>query len=59
MSVQTTRAVMCVGSWSLAGYVKSADAKKVAQLDDIDSEGSDYKMEQGWDRIDISAMASW
>ena len=52
MTAQTTRAVLCVGNWSLAGYVRGRDAKKVAVLDDIeDDEASDYEMEPGWDRI--------
>ncbi|TFK78514.1 hATC-domain-containing protein, partial [Polyporus arcularius HHB13444] len=61
LSAQSTRAVLCVGSWSLAGYVKSADAKKIADLSDIsddDSEASDFEMDEGWDRIDVDAVES-
>lgn len=57
MTAQTTRAVMCVASWSLAGYVQSEDAKKIAQLDDVDLDGSDFEMEDGWDKIDPSSLA--
>ena len=38
MNAQTTRAVLCVGAWSRAGYVKSADLRKAAQAADVDDE---------------------
>ncbi len=58
LSAQTTRAVICVGNWSLAGYMKSDDAKKIAELSDLsdNSDMSDFEMEEGWDKIDIASV---
>ena len=36
LSAQTTRALLCLGSWSLAGLVKDDDVKAVAVLDDVE-----------------------
>ena len=38
LSVQTTRALLCLGSWSLAGLVKDGDVKAVAVLDEVEVE---------------------
>ena len=38
LSAQTTRALLCLGSWSLAGLVKDDDVKAVAVLDDVEVE---------------------
>ena len=51
LSVQSTHAILCLRSWSQAGFVKSDDEQKVAQSDDIDGDASDYKMDEGWDNI--------
>ena len=53
MNAQTTRAVLCVGAWSRAGYVKSADLRKAAQAADVDDEDGQFKLAPGWDRIDV------
>ena len=37
LSAQSTWALLCVGSWSLAGLVKDEDVKAVAVLDEIKS----------------------
>ncbi|KAI1788192.1 hypothetical protein LXA43DRAFT_895039, partial [Ganoderma leucocontextum] len=52
LSAQSVRAILCVGSWSVLGLVKSDDARKVAQLEDIDGE-EDIELEEGWDRIHV------
>ncbi|KIM36395.1 hypothetical protein M413DRAFT_42588, partial [Hebeloma cylindrosporum] len=35
LSVQSTRALMCVGIWSCLGYVKDSDLKAVAILPEV------------------------
>jgi hypothetical protein len=49
LSAQTTRALLCLGSWSLAGMVKDEDVMKVAVLNDV--EGDEEEFEEGWDSI--------
>lgn len=56
LSAQSTRAILCVGAWSLLGLIKPEDSKKVAHLDDIDGD-DDVEMEEGWDRIDSSTWS--
>nr|VWO96208.1 Homeobox domain-containing protein [Ganoderma boninense] len=50
LSAQTTCAILCVGAWSVLGLVKPEDARKVAELDDIEGD-EDVELEDGWDRI--------
>lgn len=38
LSVQTTQALLCLGSWSLAGLVRDEDVKAVAVLDEVEVE---------------------
>ena len=38
MSVQTTRAILCVGIWSKMGLVKNSDLQAVCSLEDIEEE---------------------
>ncbi len=52
MRGQTTRALLCLRSWSEARFVKQMDAKKVAQMDDLEGDETDFEMEEGWDCID-------
>lgn len=35
LSTQSTRALLCLGSWSLAKFVKDSDVAAVAVLDDV------------------------
>lgn len=49
LSAQSTRALMCVGAWSLHGYIKDADVKKVTILPDLD--GEEEALPPGWDAI--------
>lgn len=51
LNAQTTRAVMCLGDWVRLDLVRSEDVRDVSKLDEVDDEGSDYEMEDGWDRI--------
>ena len=50
LNAQTTRAVLCVGNWSLHGMVKDTDASAVAQMPDIEGD-DEFEMEEGYDKI--------
>ncbi|TFY73221.1 hypothetical protein EWM64_g10791 [Hericium alpestre] len=55
LSPQTIRALLCLGEWSLLGFVRDSDIIKVAQMNDVeDGDGDDYEIEEGWDAIDLS-----
>ena len=51
LSAQSTRALLCLGSWSLMGMVKDEDVLKVAVMQDV--EGEEEELEDGWDAINI------
>jgi hypothetical protein len=51
LSVQSTRALLCLGNWSMLNLIKSDDVKKISSLPDI--EGEDKALEDGWDRITV------
>ena len=51
LSAQSTHAILCLGSWSLLNLVKDDDVMVMALLPEVDGEGSDYEMEDGWDAI--------
>ena len=46
LSVTTTGALLCLGTWSELGLVKDSDVKKVVELQDV--EGKDIKLAKGW-----------
>ena len=50
LSVQSTRALLCVGVWSLLGYVKDNDVKAAAVLPAVD--GKEDELAENWDSID-------
>jgi hypothetical protein len=50
LSVQSTHALMCVGVWSLMGYVKDNDVKAVSVLPEVD--GDEEELEEDWDMIE-------
>ena len=47
---QSTRALLCLGTWSTLGLVKDSDVKKVTELEDV--EGKDT-LADDWDKIII------
>ena len=49
LSAQTTRALMCVGDWSLLGFVKDKDIQAVTVEEELDGEEED--LPDGWDKI--------
>jgi hypothetical protein len=50
LSVQSTRALMCIGAWSLMGYMKDNDIKAVTGLPEVD--GNEEDLEDNWDMIE-------
>jgi hypothetical protein len=51
LSAQSTRAILCLSYWSRLGLVKNSDSRAVAELSDVEGDGSDYEMEASWDAI--------
>ena len=49
LSVQSTRALLCLGAWSKMGLVKDTDVMLVAKLPDVD--GCEAELDVGWDKI--------
>jgi hypothetical protein len=49
LSVQSTCTLLCVGAWSLLGYVKHKDIKAVATLPEI--AGDKEVLDEDWDNI--------
>jgi hypothetical protein len=49
LSVQSTRALMCLGIWSQMGFVKDSDITAVAVLPEVDGEEEDLELD--WDAI--------
>ncbi len=56
LSPQSTRALMHVGNWSLTGFIHQSDACKAGQLDDVEGDDSNFEMEEGWDKINLSSL---
>jgi hypothetical protein len=51
LSVQSTRALMCLGAWSLMGYVKDRDLKEVTVLPDLKEGEKEEPLADNWDLI--------
>jgi hypothetical protein len=51
LSVQTTRALMCLGAWSKMGYVRDSDLKAVTVLPDLKEDEEEGLLEDDWDLI--------
>ena len=49
LSVQSTRALMCLGAWSRMGLVKDKDVMEAARLPDV--KGSEAELDSGWDNV--------
>jgi hypothetical protein len=54
LSVQSTRALMCVGAWSLRGFVKDSDIKAVTVLPEVAPNTTEEELSLDWDAIMIS-----
>lgn len=49
LSIQSTRALLCLGTWSKMNLVKDNDVMKAARLPDV--EGSETEVDSDWDEI--------
>ena len=52
LSVQSTRALLCLGCWSLLGLVQDKDVEAVTRLADVEG-AEEPPLEDGWDRINL------
>jgi hypothetical protein len=50
LSVQSTRASICLGAWSKMGLVMDSDVMEVAKLPDVVN-GSEDKLDRDWDSV--------
>ncbi|KAF8991787.1 hypothetical protein BDQ17DRAFT_1254549, partial [Cyathus striatus] len=50
LSAQSIHALLCLGSWSLQGYISDGDAQAVSNMPAIDEE---EVLMAGWDHIDF------
>lgn len=50
LSVQSTRALLCLGTWSLMGFVQDSDVKAGVILPEVEEE-NENDVEEGWDKI--------
>lgn len=53
MTAQTTRALMCLNYWSLAGLVQDRDVLKVVRAYEPIAGDEDEDLEDGWDVIEL------
>ncbi|KIM40437.1 hypothetical protein M413DRAFT_72935, partial [Hebeloma cylindrosporum] len=51
LSVQSTRALMCLGVWSRLGYVKDSDIKAVVTLPEVPANEREDCLVSGWDMV--------
>ena len=42
---------MCLGVWSILGYVKDSDVKAVVVLPELQADEQEEELEIGWDRV--------
>jgi len=49
LSVQSTRALLCLEVWSKMGYVKDIDLKSAASLPEVD--GEEDELAYDWDSV--------
>ena len=53
LSVQSTRALLCLGAWSLMGFICSSDVLPVTKMPE-EGEEDDKDVVEGWDHINIT-----
>jgi hypothetical protein len=51
LSVQSTRALMCLGVWSRLGYVNDTDIKAVVMISTVRTSTKEAEVAVGWDAI--------
>ena len=42
---------MCLGAWSLLGYVRDSDVKAVVVLPELQADEKEEELELGWDKV--------
>jgi hypothetical protein len=52
LSVQSTRALMCLGVWSVLGYVRDRDINGITALEEVVGEERIEELSADWDAID-------
>ncbi|PPR06541.1 hypothetical protein CVT26_000704 [Gymnopilus dilepis] len=50
LNAQSTRALLCLGNWSLLGFVEDNDVIPVARMPDVEGD-EEVELDEGWDRI--------
>ena len=50
LSAQSTRALVCLGSWGLGGLVVDSDVSAVGSLADVEGD-EEQELGEGWDDI--------
>jgi hypothetical protein len=55
LSVESTRALICLGVWSSSGYVRDSDVKAETLQPVIEEEERIDELENGWDSIVITS----
>ena len=50
LSSQSVRALLCLRSWSVAGFIKSANVQKLEPFGEIEG-NEDVELAEGWDSI--------
>jgi len=51
LSVQSTRALLCLGVWSLMGYVKDVDVKAAAVVPELIGDEAEEELAYDWDAL--------
>jgi hypothetical protein len=51
LSVQSTRALMCLGAWSRLGFVKDSDITAVVMQPAVPANAKEASLPVGWDAI--------
>ena len=55
LSVQSTRALLCLGYWSLLGLIRSEDIESITKL--LDVQGDEEELKEGWDSLSVSHLS--
>ena len=51
LSVQSTQALICLGGWSLRGYIKDKDVKAVTVLPEVPAGDAEETLAPDWDAL--------
>ena len=54
--MQSTRALLCLGSWSRLGLVRISDVKVGVSYPELEGEEDDGDVEDGWDKMDFEDL---